>query len=80
MFETFKKDYYRMTGTRFSIPKFLFLYITEHRMRFVYTYRKLQCINKRRYLSRLALFIYHRRLKTRYGLEINHDVKVGVGL
>ncbi len=33
MFETFKKDYYRMTGTRF-----LFSYVTEHRVRFVYTY------------------------------------------
>lgn len=38
MFETFKKDYYRMTGTRFSIPRFLFSYVTEHRVRFVYTY------------------------------------------
>lgn len=80
MFETFKKDYYRMTGTRFSIPRFLFSYVTEHRVRFVYTYRKLQCINKRRYLSRLVLFIYHRHLKTKYGLEINPDVKIGAGL
>ena len=69
-----------MTGTRFSIPRFLFSYITEHRVRFVYTYRKLQCINKRRYLSRLVLFIYHRHLKTKYGLEINPDVKIGAGL
>lgn len=80
MRETFKKDYYRMTGTRFSISRFLFSYITEHRVRFVYTYRKLQCINKRRYLSRLVLFICHRHLKTKYGLEINPDVKIGAGL
>lgn len=80
MRETFKKDYYRMTGTKFSFFKFLFSYITEHRVRFVYTYRKLQCINKRRYLSKLAMFIYHRHLKTKYGLEINPDVKIGVGM
>ena len=80
MRETFKKDYYRMTGTKFSLFRFLFSCITEHRVRFVYTYRKLQCINKRRYLSRLVLFIYHRHLKTKYGLEINPDVKIGVGL
>ena len=60
MFEIFKKDYYRMTGTRFSIPRFLFSYVTEHRVRFVYTYIKLQCINKRRYLSsNWMFFILH---------------------
>lgn len=30
MRETFKKDYYRMTGTKFSLFRFLFSYITEH--------------------------------------------------
>ena len=69
-----------MLNTSEPRNRFLFSYVTEHRVRFVYTYRKLQCINKRRYLSRLVLFIYHRHLKTKYGLEINPNVKIGVGL
>ena len=80
MRETFKKDYYRMTGTKFSFFRFLFSYVTEHRIRFVFTYRKLQCLGKRRYLSRLVLLMYHRHLKTKYGLEINPQVEIGAGL
>lgn len=80
MIETFKKDFYRMTGNKYNIRRFLFAYITEHRIRFVYSYRKLQYINKKRKLSYLLWFVYSRGLKTRYGLEINPEVQIGPGI
>lgn len=80
MNECFKKDYYRMTGKEYSICRFVFSYLTEHRVRFVYTYRKLQRINNKRLFPKTVWFIYHRHLKTKYGLEINPGVEIGPGL
>lgn len=80
MNEFFKNDYYRMTGKEYSICSFLVSYLTEHRVRFVYSYRKLQHINDNRLLSKTIWFVYHRHLKTKYGLEINPGVKIGPGL
>lgn len=80
MNENFKKDFYRMTGKKYSAKRFLFAYLTEHRIRFVYSYRKLQNINKKRKLRYSIWFIYHRGLKTKYGLEINPDVEIGPGI
>ena len=76
----FKLDYFRMTGNKYSFGRFIFSYITEHRIRFVYTYRKLQSLKSYRIVSKILLTVYHRKLKTRYGLEINPQVKIGQGL
>lgn len=80
MNKTFKSDYYRLTGNKYSFGKFIFSYLTEHRIRFVYTYRKLQNLKKFQVLSKCILMVYHRNLKTKYGLEINPQVKIGEGL
>lgn len=80
MNKIFEKDYYRMTGKEITTRRFIFSYLTEHRVRFVYTYRKLRYISSKRLLSKTIWFIYHRHLKTKYGLEINPDVEIGPGL
>ncbi|MDD6633828.1 MAG: serine acetyltransferase [Ruminococcus sp.] len=80
MNEKFKKDFYRMTGKKYSTAGFIFSYLTEHRVRFVYTYRKLQKMSSKRLISKTVWFVYHRHLKTKYGLEINPGVEIGPGL
>ncbi len=80
MKEIFKKDYYRLTGKEYKLCRFIFSYITEHRIRFIYTYRKLQCISNKRIIAKLLLLFYHRSLKVRYGLEINPSVEIGPGI
>lgn len=80
MNKIFEKDYYRMTGKEITTRLFVFSYLTEHRVRFVYSYRKLQYISSKRLLSKTVWFIYYRHLKTKYGLEINSSVEIGPGL
>ena len=80
MNEEFKKDFYRLTGKGFTMSRFAFSFLTDHRIRFVYTYRKLQHVSNKRLFSKSILFIYHRLLKTKYGLEINPAVEIGPGL
>lgn len=75
-----KKDYYRLTGKEYKLCRFIFSYITEHRIRFIYTYRKLQCISNKRIIAKLLLLFYHRSLKVLYGLEINPSVEIGPGI
>lgn len=75
-----KSDYYRMTGRKYSFLGFLFSFFTQHRVRFIYTYRKLQNIKKYQMFSKAFLKIYHRVLKTKYGLEINPEVNIGPGI
>lgn len=80
MSNIFKLDFYRMTGQSYSFKRFVFSYLTEHRIRFVYTYRKLQVLPKYRIISKIVLNIRHRRLKIKYGLEINPCVEIDSGL
>ncbi len=75
MIEQFQLDYYRMTGTKYTVGiRSLVQIAVSHQIRYMYWWRKAH--KKMTMLRRYKLIRYARK----YGLEISHNAEIGNGL
>lgn len=70
----FLSDYYRMTGTKFTLLGGVKNYIFSHQIRYMKCWRKAN--KKMTFLRRFMLYWYSRK----YGLEISPQAEIGEGL
>ena len=72
MNQYFKDDFYRNTREHYKFIKFIYWYIYDYRIRFLYYFR----LSKRNIIRRIMLHKYSRK----YGLEIYGNIKQGMYL
>lgn len=71
----FSCDFYRMTGNSYTLSlKNLFLFFTQHNLRFMYLWRKNE--NKPSIITRYRMHRYTKK----YGLEISQNASIREGL
>lgn len=77
MNKTFLKDYYRMTGKKYTFIEGYIQLIFGHRLRYMKYFRKIQ--ENPNVLLRMFYEYKLFRLKSKYGIEINSSTKIGYG-
>lgn len=72
MNEIFKYDFYRNTGNRYTLTKFIYWFIYDYRIRYLFFYR----LKKRNIIKRLIMH----KMARKYGLEIYNESGKGLYL
>lgn len=72
----FKYDFYRYYGRNFGLKDIKYLFL-DHSLMFIYFFRKIQSTNNK--IKKILYKIILRKIKLKYGLEINENTKIGKG-